>query len=414
MRYYKIVLADPATGQTIVQSNGVPGEDGFIYSTESTGTAATWTSLNVGANIHAIGGANPNAQAVELDLTVAPLHAPDAKAKPFVKIFGVSLQQIGSAANLNGKFIGVWGGMSAGLPLANPGQAGLLVAGQVQQCIGNWIGTEQSLCLYVTAGGSGVSYAQASANLVNGQPVIAPVTATSPANLVFQWVKGQRLIDALTITLQTAFPQLSIAGTINNGLVWSAAVPKTGYFQTLQQLAQFVHETSIAVLAGPTPANDTYGGTVDAYQGVVMTLQGGIITIYDSSTQSAPKQIGFFDMVGQPTWGEPGKVQLTTVLRGDIGVGDYVQLPPTTGVTLGGANSWAGVNPFNSVTQNTSTFTGVYLVTRVRHVGNSRSPHGAGWVTVFELAFAQPSQSPQTSKPLIYKASGNNSFGFVV
>lgn len=225
MRYYRILLIDPATGNAIVQDSS--RSYGFVLSND-TGNASTWTSLNANASVYAAGGSNPGAQCVELDLTVAPLHAPDARAKPFVKIHGVPLAQINSAANLNGMFIGVWGGMSAGLPLANPAQSGLLVAGQVQQAFGNWFGLEQSLCMFVIPGGSGTAFNQASANLVNGQPVTAPVTATSPANLTFQWVKGQRLIDALTITLKTAFPQLNVAGTISDGLVWGSAVPKPG------------------------------------------------------------------------------------------------------------------------------------------------------------------------------------------
>ncbi|MDR8399212.1 hypothetical protein NE850_23095 [Paraburkholderia sp. USG1] len=399
MRYYQITVTDQ-DANVLVQSTNP--RDGFSLSQDL--PASTWTSLNAGMSVDQLGSTNYAAQRIEVDLTATPLHAPDAKAKPYVKIHGVTLPQISSASNLNGKFVAIYGGMAKGLPLANPQQAGLLVAGQIQQCIGNWIGVEQSLTLYVIPGGSASAYNQAA----NGQTLDTPVTPTSPANLIFQWSKGQSLVSAILQTLNNAFPQLGIAGAISTQLVWGSDVPKTAYFQTLQQFAQFVHETSVSVLAGPAPANNTYGFSINTpYQGVTMTLQGGIITLFDSSTQTNPIQIGFNDMIGQPTWGAPGKVQLTTVMRGDISVGDFVQLPPTVGVTLQGAYSQSGVSPFNTPFQDNSAFAGVFLVQKCRHVGDSRNADGTAWVSVFELAFQQPAQQTVAGFPSIYKGAGN-------
>lgn len=404
MRYYAIVVTDQ-TGNVLVQ-NPDPRQ-GFSLSQDN--SATTWTSLNAQMSSFQLGSTNLAAQRVELDLTATPLHAPDSKAKPFVKIHGVSLAQISAAANLNGKFVAIYGGMAAGLPLANPNQSGLLVAGQIQQCIGNWIGVEQSLSLYVIPGGSASAYAFAA----NGQALDTPVTPDAPANLIFKWVKGQTLISAVVQTLNAAFPQLDVAGSISTQLVWASDVAKTAYFQTLQQFAQFVHETSISIVAGPSPANSTYGpSTNPPYLGVTMTAQGGIITLFDNSTQTQPKQIAFVDLVGQATWGEPGRVQLTTVMRGDIGVGDFVQLPPLVGTTLQGAYSQSGVNPFSANVEDFSTFTGVYLVQKCRHVGDSRNADGTAWVSVFELAFQQPAQQTVKALPFIFKSSSNTVYGY--
>lgn len=415
VRYYQITLVDPATNRVLVP-NTDPNGTAFKFS--SNPNDSTWSSLNAGANPQTVGGANPAALLVELDVTATPLHAPDSTAKPFIRIYGIPLAMVAQAADLNGMFVSIYGGMSKGLPLANPNQSGLLAAGQVLQSVGEWTGTDMSLTLYIAAGGSSADYSNAS----GGASAMQPVTASTPANLVFTWVQGQSLSTAIAQCLSTAFPQISIQMRIAEELVWASGVPKTAFFQNVQQFAQFVNETSRSVLAGPSPASTVYAPNANpSYTGVMITLEGGIFCVVDATTQTNPIQIEFTDLIGQPNWAAPGKVQVTTVLRADVGVGDFIKLPDTIGTTAafhspnGGASPFAIGNPSASPFKANSAFQGVALITKTRHVGNSRAPAGTAWVTTLECVFQQPSTSSLLSSiPFVYKSTSGNSYGFTV
>lgn len=414
MRFYQITLVNPTTSQVLVPNTNNNGA-AFVLSNDN--NASTFTSLNAGASPYTQGGSNPAALRCELDITSTPLHTPDAHAKPFVKITGVPLSMVAQASDLNGMFISVTGGMSAGLPLANPQQTGLLATGMIMQAVGEWVGVDQSLTMYLASGGSSADYSGVS----GGASAMQPVTASTPANLVFTWKAGQSMSTAIANCLTTAFPQLSIQMQISNALVWGSAVPKIAYFQNLQQFAQFINEASKSVLAGPNPAVVIYASSTNpAYQGVTITLVGAVLVVQDFTTQTNPRVINFQDLIGQPNWSAPGKVQLVTCLRGDISTGDFVQMPPAIGTTSSFGTVNGGVSPFaiGNATSTTyagnSAFSGVALVTKVRHLGDSRSPSGLAWVSTYELAFAQPTTSPLLSSiPYVYKSTSGNPYGFV-
>jgi hypothetical protein len=405
MRYYRIKVVDPSTGKILVPS---PVQNvGFSLSSDP--NASTWTTLNPQATVFSVGGSNLAAQRVEVDISTTAMHIPYTKASPYVKIYGVPLAQINQASYLNGKFISVEAGMAKGLPLANPQQTGLITSGQILRAFGNWIGTEQSLCAYIIPGGSATAYSQAA----GGAAGLIPVTGDTPANLIFNWQQGQPIMQAITTTLSTAFPQLNVAGEVNANLVWNSGAAKVGYFQTLQQFAQFINDVSVSIIAGPTPANNIYFTAQNStYGGISILLQGGVLYVNDNSTQTTPIPIAFQDMIGQPTWNSPGEVQVTTVLRADIQAGDYIKLPPAQGTITGGAASQAGTNPFNSTQKDGSVFSGVFFVKSVRHVGDSRNASGTAWCTLYDLIFLQASTSPVAALPFVYKNASNNIYGF--
>lgn len=120
MRFYDIQISDPASGTQL----------------------ARFTSYDF-VNQATI----PGALNIELDIPVAPYFVPDVSA--YVSVWGIGLQNIAQARDFNNLAIKVYGGMKKGLPLAKPQQAGLLIAGEIQQAYGNWIGTEQTLDLQI-------------------------------------------------------------------------------------------------------------------------------------------------------------------------------------------------------------------------------------------------------------------------
>ena len=334
-RYYRIVISSPQTGSVITP----PGFSGLLG-------GASYTSFVNGKTL-------PGAWDVELDIPVIGQATPQGQA--LARVWGVSKQEISQANDLNGMNISIYGGMQKGLPLANPAQAGLLVQGFIFQAFGNWIDvTQQSLDLVIMAGSGSTA-----ANQGTG-------TLKAPKNLVLNWKAGTTLASALTTTLQTAFPGMTVTVSINAGIV--RPNDEIGFFPTLEQLSQFVRETSIDIIK---TAN---------YAGVSIVVAANAISVFDGSAVSGaiPKQINFQDLIGQPTWIEAPNIQFKTVMRGDINVGDQVILPPTQ-ITNSQQSSTSLVN--QSV-----TFQGGFTIVSERHVGAFRQPAADSWVTVLEGA----------------------------
>jgi hypothetical protein len=86
---------------------------------------------------------NRGALQMEADLPVYYLAQPGGGGS--LRIWGIPLKEISSAALFEGGFIYIYGGSNKGLPLENPGKSGLLYTGRIFQCFGNWQDTMQSL-----------------------------------------------------------------------------------------------------------------------------------------------------------------------------------------------------------------------------------------------------------------------------
>lgn len=324
MRYYSIILSSPATGQVIQTPASVAQE-------------STYSSYANGQTI-------PGALNIEIDIWQAPQNVPTGAS--YVRIWGISLQEIGQASNLNGANVSIFAGMQAGLPLANPAEAGLIVRGMVFQAFGNWINTDMTLDLIL-------------------QPSIG--TTEAPKNIVINWKAGTPLSQAIAQTLSTAFPGVKQNINISPNLVLSHDAP--GYYQTAAQFADYVRRVSVDIVGGN-------------YQGVNIVFDGTSFSVYDgTATPPTPKQIAFQDMIGQPTWIYAPFIQVKSVMRGDLHVGDYITLPPSIVTTTAAAQS--------SLLNLKANFQGTFQINSLHHVGNFRQPDAASWVTVIN---AYPTQ----------------------
>lgn len=319
MRYYDI---------TVLNSDG--------------STFRQWSSLN------SLGQTNLGAQNVEIDMPVTAFNTPMGSSGTAVRVWGISLDDISNASDFNGKGIKVSGGMSRGLPLANPAQRGLLFQGQILQSWGNWIGTGMALNFNVIAG-------------LVGQTAITAVNAS------VQWRQGQPLSAAIDQLLATAFPKVKTRSiSISSNLVVNH--DETVSYGDLVQFSRWVNQYSRSVI------RDT------AYQGVNVAFSGGGFNVYDGTVPTKPKDFSFLDLIGQPTWLTPFQVQALTVMRADISVGDSVTLPP-------GPQAIQPQGPGQA--KNRSTFTGKFLVNQMRHAGIFRQVDAASWVTAFDLTAVQ-------------------------
>ncbi len=320
MRYYNITVLN---------------QDGSPYLLPGTTTPAVWTS-------HPNGNNNPAAAQIEMDVPVTVLAAPNAAAS--VRIHGVPLSLIGQSADFNDKYIRVYGGMQKGLPLANPAQSGLLVAGNIQQAFGNWILTDQWL-----------------------EFVIVPTKADQRANLnlSFQAAAGEPLGAAAARMLRTALAGATVVDNTSAKLVLPHVV--TNVSRNLYEFSQWIKQVTAPIIPG-------------SYSGIDILISEKTITLFDGTSPKTPLAIKFQDLIGQPTWIGPGEVQVTTVMRADLQPNDYIKLPDTL-VTVAPSNPLVG--PFNSGAglKDRSVFQGSYLIAAMRHVGSFRTPDSHSWVT---------------------------------
>lgn len=311
------------------------------YTIEITGgTSALYSSLG------AQGRFDPGALNVEFDIAAYNFAAPVSYGH--VRVWGVSLKTITQASDFNGATVKVYAGMSTGLPLANPAQNGLILQGRVFQAYGNWVGVDMTLDLVIQTDGG--------------------ATQSAPANIVVDWKKGDTMASALATTLATAYPDLTTSINISDKLVLAA--DEAAHYQTIEQLAAYVNDTSRSIIDDPS------------YTGVQITIIGTVITVFDGTVKTDPKPIAFQDMIGQPTWIGFYQVQVTLVMRADIQCGDFLKFPDAVQTRTGASDA--------NVEKDRPSFTGSdFQVQSLRHVGNFRAPDAGSWVTVIE-AFAAP------------------------
>lgn len=334
MRYYSIVITDPVTGELYVPNRalaqGVFQKKPFVAGQATYSSAVGNRTLSAALNI-------------ELDVPVYPFAIPMGAG--YVRVWGISLQEISQASDLNGKNISVYAGMYPGLPLAtaayNDNQTGLIFSGMIQQAFGNWVGTDQTLDFIV----------QASLG-----------TNDVPRNISPNWKAGTPLSQAVDQTLATAFPEYARNISISPNLVLANDEP--GFYGSLLEYARYLKQISLNIFKS-TPT----------YQGVDVVLREKTIFVYDGTTQTAPKQLKFQDLIGQPTWIESPLIQVRLIMRSDLGVGSYIKLPNTVATTAQSA-----LNQYRS----NSIFQGTFVISRLRHVGNFRQPDGNSWNTTID------------------------------
>ena len=317
------------------------------------------------------GATDPGALNIELDIISAPGAVPGGDAGARLQVWGIPLTTISQSSNFAGKSIQVYGGMSKGLPLANPAQQGLLVQGLIQQAWGNWIGTNQTLDFIITAGQNapGTAATATAAGKSMTQSGGASITPMTPLNLIFNWPAGTPLSQAIQQTFQTALPGFTVNANISSKLVRNRNV--NGFYQNIIQFSDFLQKISVDIMA-----SQPYGGT--GYRGVQVGLDGGTIKVFDNSqTPSNVTAIAFNDLIGQPTWRAGNIVQATCVMRGDLRLDSVVSLPQTQ-VTIAGSLGMPQQ-------RDTSIFKGNFHMSQLRHVGNYKQPDAHAWVTVLDL-----------------------------
>ena len=344
MRYYDLKIYDGVTGR--------------VWAVSQSGDFILGKSKTSFSSLRADGSVNPSALNLELDVPVIPFNTPQGKGT--LRVWGVPLLALSHAANLNGALFELRAGMSAGLPLANPGQAGLIVKGQVFQAFGNWQGINQTLDL-----------------------VLFPSAASEKLDIAFQWNPGEPLSTALSATFAQAFPGFSASVAVSENL--TTRTPERGHWTTLAQFAKYVNRVTRVI--GQQSIGATYGG-------VFVTVQGTTVQAFDSVGTVRPvvTQLAFQDFIGQPTWIGPTTINYKNVMRADVAVGSYIRFP--AGIISPYAITTAAAAYPNAPARSKLVFDGRFQVVEVHHFGNFRQADPDSWVTTFN-AVSVSAQAPQ-------------------
>jgi hypothetical protein len=343
-RYYDIIVSAAPKAPTIPTTPGPT----IIGAVASNPVIHQWTSFPNGVN-------DPGALDVEFDFFSSTSGAPGSQNVATLTIHGISLTDLFQAPKYTNMNVTVRGGMQAGLPLANPAQAGIIWQGIIYQSFGNWVGTDMTLDFVMFPG--------------------ALYTIREPGNFVLNWPAGTTLQAALTSMLGVAYPTLPPPiFTIGSQYILSYNVLHA--VSTFKLMAEYV----LSITNSITPP------------GVNMVIRpDNKIYVFDNSTPQDAKPIAFTDLIGQPTWIDANVMQFTTVMRGDIQVGTQVSMPQG----LGAPGTVSIANPQQSLPsqlgpQYKTAFQGKFLVTSIRFIGNFRDPNGASWATVFQCVPAIP------------------------
>ncbi len=329
MRFYNIIISYPNDPTAIVGGVAVGASAGKVKKVYSSFVNGVF---------------DPAALNVEIDIPIGAYASPLGYGT--VMIEGIALKELSNASDFAGLVFTMYAGMSKGLPLANVAQQGLILSGLIYQSFGNWQGTEMSLNF-----------------------VIAPSVYSydNPGDLVLNWIANTPLVSALETCLSNAYKNTPINKPI---MIDNYILPhdENGIYHSLEQFASFIYNKTTKI---------NQDGTV--IQGVNISIQGGEINIFDSTTATTPVHILFTDLIGQPVWIATNQIQLKLVMRGDLNIGGTLILPAqiqnVPGLVLTSANAYP------SQTKDVMNFNGLFKIIEMRHTGNYRSPQGDAWIT---------------------------------
>lgn len=355
MRFYDIKFQDP--DGALLQDFGLARQ----------GFQTTYTSFLNGQTI-------PGALNIEFNIPQAPWAIPQQGS--WLRIWGSGLDEAsginklspfmdGNDIKLNGIVISA--GMKAGLPLAKPEQAGVIVQGSIFQPFGNWQYTNQYIEMVLL-------------------PAVG-ITAGQQINIPFNYPKGTQVSDAIKQSLAGALPNYTIKVFVSPQLV--LPYDANGSYQALSQFATMLLKLSNqSAFAGIT----TLGG--GKYAGINVKVIGNTVTVYDGTVEyndqntfADPKAIAYEDIIGQPMWIGPASVNFKTVLRADVNVGDFITLPQQLAVPY--VLTAPGASVPGAPSRSNAAFQGKWVVVNKRSYANFRNANADSWCSVFNVSTVQ-------------------------
>ena len=230
----------------------------------------------------------------------------------------------------------------------------------------------------------------------------------TPLNLIHNMMPGMPLDSVLQQTLNAAFPNAKIVSLIRAGL--SLNYQDSGFYQTLAQYSGYINALSksivtggngsigqLAGLVGGAVGGDVGqaitsvggavgkivgGGSANDYKGISIYAVKDKLILHDGTKAMGTVTLDFDDLIGQPTWVSPGKINFMTPMRHDIYPTMDVTLPDDTlqFVSPDPVNTYNGKDQKGYLARSlATTFQGSFHVSDVQVIGDSRHPAGESW-----------------------------------
>lgn len=323
MRRYHLVVTSPSTGGTNNSNSAVATAGKSFILDSQTGSADNTAALDIA-----------------FDISVGPLAL--AYVGSYVEVFGVSIQDVANIHKWQGGTLSLYGGFSAGFPLANPAQYGLLAKGYVLQAFGNWTGTHQSIIF-----------------------ILAPTASDN--QVVFHWAVGQKLSQAVTSAIKSSYPGITVVSNLTNDPV--ATTEDAHLCSSMYGLFSYIKSITYKL------------GLAKSIGGIQAKVSGVQVILYDSPMKSTVTTFDFDDFQGQPVnfgYGSSSTVQATLNLRADLSIAANFKFPSQVAA---GYSITQPASP-SPLAKNSSVMKGQFMINFLRHVGRFRDPQGLSWVTV--------------------------------
>jgi hypothetical protein len=362
-----------------------------------------------------------------------------------LEIHGVSWEQIKNCNQLIDKQITIEGGMSKiGLPLSvyQSRHQGLLLRGTIQQCYGNWVGTNMSIGFVIAAahskdsggggggggggdsggggdggGGAGAQsltrtgarsidrmrYARSRTSFAALRPTVTGMEAGGGglggsgggggfANFIGGTISnfiggGTPGITNPLNLIHNLLPNMPLSGAIQQTLSKAlSGVPLRIAIHPSLKLAYQdagMYQNMTQYIGYLNKLSQSILGATQGdknYLGVAASSKGLSLDIWDGTKAFGTTDVTAGDLIGQPTWVGRYLVQVKVVMRNDIDINTDVTLPATI-YNVGPE----GNLPFATSAQISNiTIPTTIRVQHVRHIGDFRNPDGNSWCTIIE------------------------------
>ena len=266
-----------------------------------------------------------------------------------------------------------YGGMLP-LEVGPSSHAGVIATGYVQNCFGNWLGTNLVMDFLIYPSPMGSPSLEVSGN--DG--------FASPQNFTFSWAyDANGYYNPLEQELNTWFKEkfnIEVKGTLNPKLAPPPAGIKLNY-TVFDKFAESIRAYSVQCI---DPANsDAFRnglGNFQGYRGVSMVYNFASRTIFvwdgTATGEIEGIQLQYSDFIGQPTWtSSAGTVQSVHPMRNDFVLAAPVtypkQLPQIQSTQYAATGNFAILNASGETLQ----------IQMVRHVGRYRDTSPEAWAT---------------------------------
>lgn len=278
---------------------------------------------------------------ITLHGSVTSFHQPAGDVE--LSIWGLGLLEITKNIDYSGKLVRIILGMGRGLPFSNPKNIGLSLTGVVKGFAYPKIeGINQYLNFMIIPG------------------------AEWQDSVSISWQKGEKLSDVLSRALNG---KDNVEIKIREDLAMfdgSQNIRESTAFHTKKAFGEFLYLYSKEAIKE------------ESYPGISVYPKDNGFLITDNSVKKTPIKLNAYEFIEMPSFQQPGIYNAPILVRGDIKVGDDIEIPDRMQIRL---NQDSIMLPRNML-----SLKGVFNVLSITYNINSRGNSGQDYIMILNIA----------------------------